>query len=64
MARRRSKFVVTIETENAAFDGEYREQEIARILREAAHRVETNPTLVMGILRDANGNQVGRWEKH
>lgn len=58
------KLVITIETENAAFD-ERREAECATILRALADRLGawqvTHDPLV---LRDGNGNRAGtaRWE--
>jgi hypothetical protein len=56
-----AKFTLNIKTDNAAFEDQPA-IEIARILREAADRVEQSPILVMGILRDINGNEVGKWE--
>lgn len=49
-------FTLTIETENAAFANNMA-GEVARILREAADRLEAGGEV--GVLRDANGNKVG-----
>ena len=49
-------FKLTIETENATF-GEYKHEEVARILHEAARRVAHGEHYVP--LLDANGNRVG-----
>lgn len=55
-------------TDNAAFGVTYDDQaaEVARILREAAERMETTPgQLSSGFpLRDANGNTVGQVSAH
>lgn len=64
-----SKFTLTINTDNAAFDAEAddahqtehdnaRNAEVARILRYAADRVEYG---TIGPLRDVNGNTVGSY---
>lgn len=52
---------ISIDTDNAAFgDTEYdRYAEIARILREAANRVEVGDHCGEFTLRDINGNRVG-----
>jgi hypothetical protein len=52
---------ISIDTDNAAFGvTEYdRYAEIARILREAADRVETGDHFGEFTLRDINGNRVG-----
>jgi len=58
---------ITINTDNAAFD-EDPCHELARILRAYAHALESEPTVcTLGktrLLRDINGNPVGRatWE--
>ena len=49
---------VTIETENAAFEGDDKCDEVARILRRLAQNVE-NMGLCEYVLRDINGNRVG-----
>lgn len=48
-------FVLEIVTDNAAFED--KDQEIARILRNAADRIEAGQS--SGKLMDANGNSVG-----
>jgi hypothetical protein len=48
---------ITIDTGNAAFDDGNREYEVARILREAADRIENGAEDFT--LRDINGNKVG-----
>ena len=57
-------FTLTIETDNAAFgEPDLCAHEIARILTKAAkdvQRVLDAPPTTM-ILRDVNGNRVGRW---
>lgn len=52
-------FKMTIKTSNAAFEGESRPFELARILREVANDVEEGRT--SGMLIDVNGAQVGTW---
>jgi len=57
------RFTLTIDTDNAAF-AEDRGQELARILRETARRVQ-NDVETMGFsfaVQDSNGNIVGRAE--
>ena len=49
--------IVKIKTDNAAFENENRDYEIARILRELARKYENGA--VNGILLDYNGNKVG-----
>jgi len=51
-----NEFRLTIKTENAAFE-DNPIGEVARILKDAARRVEGGET--SGGLRDANGNTVG-----
>lgn len=51
-------FTVIIETGNAAFDDGNRGNEVARILRAAADKVERGLDSIA--LRDYNGNVVGR----
>ncbi len=61
-------FTLKISTANEAFDNEG--AEIARILRDTAHDIEgrldcpgTRETeKLSGMLRDVNGNTVGKWE--
>ncbi len=48
---------ITINTDNAAF-GEYPGEEVARILRKAAQRVEDNGPSDFPLM-DYNGNRVG-----
>lgn len=56
-------FKIEFLTENAAFDGENKSLEIARILREIADDFENgrNPDGSTGKVRDENGNPVGTW---
>ena len=53
-------FKLTIETGNAAFDGEDRAAEVARLLRTAADALERGTTGAP--LHDYNGNFVGRFD--
>jgi hypothetical protein len=55
---RMSHFAVHIATTNAAFEDDAAPFEIARILRELADRVESDPDDLIR-LRDINGNRVG-----
>lgn len=56
------KFQVVIDVENAAFELENRGNELARILRQVADKVEAaSQGRSMGDLRDINGNWVGRF---
>jgi len=48
---------VKIKTQNAAFDGDDKALELARLLREIAQRLEEGQT--RGEVRDTNGNTVG-----
>jgi hypothetical protein len=52
------KFALQLECDNAAFE-ECLRVEVARILRNAADRIEQLP--VSGKLYDINGNSVGRY---
>ena len=51
---------IHLSTDNSAFEGEGRGDEIARILRGAADRIEGNDSPEQFNLHDANGNTVGR----
>jgi hypothetical protein len=55
------RITMTLETSNAAFDYEGAASEIARIMREAAARIErdgmAHPAGI--VLRDVNGNRCG-----
>jgi hypothetical protein len=53
-------FRIKIETGNAAFEDDNKEYEIARILREAADKIEGGQTT--GNLYDINGNRVGEFK--
>jgi hypothetical protein len=55
------KATITVAMDNAAF-GDEPNWELARILRELAHRIHDNtPTAINGTeLRDVNGNYVGQ----
>jgi hypothetical protein len=46
-------------TGNAAFE-DYAEQEVSRILKEIADKVENGST--DGKIRDINGNTIGEWD--
>jgi len=52
-----SKIIITINTDNAAFDDE---DELRRILKELSERIEISDFPTM--LRDINGNYVGSIE--
>ena len=56
---------MTISTDNAAFDAD-RGEELVRILRETAQRINDNPVKSSATFSfavwDANGNKVGRAE--
>lgn len=49
---------ITINTDNAAFEGPYCQHEVARILSELATKIKRNG-IYDGNLRDGNGNTVG-----
>lgn len=51
-------FTVRIDTDNAAF-GDHRDNEVARILRETADRLEDLRDTDIFTLSDCNGNVVG-----
>lgn len=53
-------FKLTIKTDNAAFADGNLENEIARILRKVAERIERGDT--SGSTFDLNGNKVGSFE--
>lgn len=56
------RFTLEIRTDNAAFEDGERGAEVARILREAAAKVEADPYGIQHacyVLRDVNGNVVG-----
>lgn len=53
------KFIITLNTDNAAFDGEDT-SEIRRVLAEAAEQI-SDPTASGGRVRDINGNTVCTW---
>jgi hypothetical protein len=54
------KFSLTVEMDNAAFGDCDQEaaEELARILRKVANRIESNP-IEPGAIMDINGNKVG-----
>lgn len=52
-------FALQFNTDNAAFEGDNKPSEIARILRAVAFKVEAGET--EGKARDINGNSVGAW---
>lgn len=53
-------FTLTIETTNEAF-GDWPGNEVARILRDLANRVDGDSEGMTGTCRDLNGNRVGSW---
>ena len=61
-------FVLTIETDNAAFDSDGHEshiaktEEVVRILNQAAEQLaETPMRSTATIIHDINGNAIGSW---
>jgi len=50
---------IDFKTNNAAFDGDDKPVEIARILREIASRVVLGST--EGTIHDINGNKIGKY---
>lgn len=54
------KVRLSLDTDNAAFEDDRWESEVARILRATAVKVEAGGTGF--IVRDANGNKVGKFE--
>lgn len=52
-------FRLSFDLGNAAFEGDQLTGEIARLLREAADKVEAGE--ISAPLRDINGNEVGHW---
>lgn len=61
-----ARILITIDTENSAFEGDNVGSESARILRELASKIETS-NLVSTFdrslwLKDVNGNRLGKME--
>lgn len=54
-------FILTINTDSAAFDDDYRNKEITRILRAAADQIHFRSFDTTEILRDINGNVCGEF---
>ena len=54
-------FTLEINTDNAAFEGEYLPLELARILREVARWIDTLGVEDHRGLYDVNGNLVGQY---
>lgn len=52
---------VQFSTDNAAFDGDDKRAECARILRDIARKVEHGTR--NGTVRDVNGNEIGAWHE-
>ena len=52
-------FELKFKTNNAAFE-DYAEQEVSRILKEIANKIENG--LTGGKVRDINGNTIGEWD--
>lgn len=55
------KFVVEFNCDNAAFEGEYLYQQIAATLQDIARKVFFNEKTEQ-VIRDLNGNKIGRCE--
>jgi hypothetical protein len=56
------KFELKFDTDNAAFDADNGNYEIARILRDIANNVEEGISHnVQYSVRDINGNKIGYW---
>lgn len=55
-----AKFIMVLDSENAAFSGDGAQFETARLLRNTAERVEAGHE--SGILMDVNGNRCGMWD--
>jgi hypothetical protein len=53
-------FTLTINTDNAAFEGDNRNYEVASILDTVVAKLNDGET--SGVCRDANGNKVGEWK--
>lgn len=53
-------FELMFTTDNAAFEGDGGNAEVARILRAIAERVEADAG--SGSVRDVNGNRIGEWK--
>jgi sulfur carrier protein ThiS len=53
-------FKLTINCDNDAFYGEQKHEELARILREIADALEEYGGLMGTVVRDVNGNTVGK----
>jgi hypothetical protein len=53
------KFIITLNTDNAAFDSEDT-SEVRRVLAKAADQI-SDPTASGGSVRDSNGNTVCTW---
>lgn len=57
-----ARFQLWINTDNAAFEGEDKAAEVARILRDIADKVEREGVQWhFQTIRDVNGNDVGRF---
>jgi hypothetical protein len=56
-----AKFIVEIDTDGAAFDGDSYGIELAALLRRVAARAEYTLDDGNGTLRDSNGNTVGTY---
>jgi len=53
-------FVLKISTDNAAFYGENETQEVVRLLRNTADKLEAGSSVMPMHLMDVNGNVVGK----
>ena len=53
-------FSLTIECDKAAFEDD--PDQLAKLLRQVADRVDDGQRQQSGSVRDANGNKVGTWE--
>jgi hypothetical protein len=53
-------FSLKIDCDNDAFETEQKHEELVRILREIADRLEEYGGLIGTVVRDCNGNKVGQ----
>ena len=55
-----AKFILVLDSGNAAFSGDGAQFETARLLKNTAERVEAGHNC--GVLMDVNGNRCGMWD--
>jgi predicted DNA-binding WGR domain protein len=53
-------FSLKFKTSNAAFDNDFKEEEISRILTKIAEQVKNGYT--DNVILDVNGNNIGSWK--